>query len=422
MNADRQNIDDLFREGLADCNFAPSTKVWGKISKRLSWYEFISLNFTNFLHNSYLIGTAGLTASALITGTLLLTQVDPPTDLSTVTPQPKEVAVVNESSHEVGNSVAHSMVTPQLNVADQPIIVDKKERNSQEQIIALQPAEPSSLEKRSSQTAISLLNSHEAKLNVETLIADLDLREVLALPSKTVKDSCTDPILFRLGFNMGYMQRSLPLTGGDVTSKNPFGGLVARVESGRWYAETGISLHEEEDHGYYKAFYRTFDSVGFYEKVESYIPDPTKPDEVILITRRLAIWDSVDRYGEAQTLMNYRYLNVPFKLGYRFLSGKWYNLSAYGAGVMSLQTATQKTDPVFSSRFYRILVLEDHTLERRSLLWSLQAGLRFDVALSKRIYWEFEPWYRVYTKSAYLSPLSKSGQAWGLNTGFSVKF
>ncbi|HML86578.1 MAG TPA: hypothetical protein PKE52_15595, partial [Bacteroidales bacterium] len=73
MNADRQNIDDLFREGLADCNFAPSMKVWGKISKRLSWYEFISLNFTNFLHNSYLIGTAGLTASALITGTLLLT-------------------------------------------------------------------------------------------------------------------------------------------------------------------------------------------------------------------------------------------------------------------------------------------------------------------------------------------------------------
>ncbi len=410
MNTDRQNIDDLFRDGLADCDAAPSMKVWSKISRKLSWYEFIGLNFTNFLHNSYLIGTTGLTATALITGAVLFNQFDSSSDSSSNQPQLSEVVVKHEAQANV-----------EAPVVDQDVVGNVEKSSF---VKRTNPSVNEDVEAIDSRPEMSILSMtrRQAYLNQSGLSANLDSRQIIAEPVKPEKDSAKDALVYKIGFNMGYMQRTLPLTGGDVTAKNPFGGLFVRVESGNWFAESGISMHEEEDQGHYKAFYRAFDSVGFYEKVESYIPDPQKPDEVILITKRLAIWDSVDRYGEARTLMNYRYLNIPFKLGYRFLSGKWYNLSAYGAGVMSLETATQKTDPVFSSRFYRVLVLDDLTLERRSLLWSLQAGMRFDVILSKRISWEIEPWYRFYTKSAYLSPQSNSGQAWGLNTGFSLKF
>ncbi|MCE1166818.1 MAG: hypothetical protein LWX70_01850 [Sphingobacteriia bacterium] len=410
MNTDRQNIDDLFRDGLADCDAAPSMKVWSKISRKLSWYEFLGLNFTNFLHNSYLIGTTGLTATALITGAVLLNQFDSSNDSSPNQPQLSEVVVNHKAQVKVEAPVVEQSLVENVEISS---FTRRTNPSVNKDVEATAPR---------SEMTFSSMTKRQANLNQTGLSANLESRQVIAEPLKSEKDSTKDDLVFKIGFNMGYMQRTLPLSTGDITSKNPFGGLVVRVESGNWFAESGISMHEEEDQGHYKAFYRAFDSVGFYEKVEWYVPDPQKPDEVILITKRLAIWDSVDRYGDAQTLMNYRYLNIPFKLGYRFLSGKWYNLSAYGAGVMSLETATQKTDPVFSSRFYRVLVLDDLTLERRSLLWSVQAGMRFDVILSKRISWEIEPWYRIYTKSAYLSPQSNSGQAWGLNTGFSLKF
>jgi len=95
---------------------------------------------------------------------------------------------------------------------------------------------------------------------------------------------------------------------------------------------SGLGFSRMEDVGSYQVNYITNDSVGYYLRVVSFVPDPRNPGQVTYITIEEPIYDSVPHYVIEDKTNYYSYIDIPLAFGYTFFQKSRVSLTA-SAGI-----------------------------------------------------------------------------------------
>ena len=177
--------------------------------------------------------------------------------------------------------------------------------------------------------------------------------------------------------------------------------LAFGLKIGSFCIETGIGYEAMQERGIYLLELKSYDSVGYYNEVESFEISPHDPTHIIYNTKEVTVYDSIDHYTHTTPLFKYGYLNIPLTFGYRFVDNKKFNVSI-NTGVI-FHFLTQKEIPTheFSSPDFTVVQTRDITPERVdwNLRWKLGLRLNYNIARSLSV--SAEPVFTKYLNSVY---------------------
>lgn len=424
MTERHENIDHLFKNGLEGFEPAPSPKVWQGVSRGLSWHEFIKFNFSNFTHNVFLIAGSVATAVIVTVASYMIwsdsRQPDKPVITSqqpaTTTPQQPELPGNATQIPETSPAVvtAAETRTPEAVHPGEKIVKDEISRETEES-----PAETQ--REISSISTISPLSAGPVALD-DTTRKDFWTRTWDKIAG--LEGFYKYPGHFNIGVLSGYDHFVQPM--GDKTNDAVFNSntnqLRFRYDSYGFQVETGLVLNKWEDKGLYNASYRAWDTIYSYERVDYFIPDPSNPDSVILITTTVYVCDSVTKTTTLTGTNKFTYLTIPVQFGYKIADYGRFGLTAWVGGAISFESSRKIGQPVIPSGIRTRVSYTDVTPERRTQWFMYSAGLRFDIMLNRRIQLEIEPYYRAYRHSLYKTGELANPHSVGINAGLSVIF
>lgn len=415
MDNMHDNIDQLFRNQLESFEPTPSPKVWNGVSRGLSWHEFIHLNVTNFAHNIYLIAGTIATTTLITLATIIALQESP----IVLKSGEKNQALVSETT----------TIKPPIQATgikqDLPYKTPVKE-----------PSAPINLRTENQHTTI-VARSGENDAGITPM-------QPIAAGAITVKDDTLKksdfwtrswekiagldgfykhPGKFSVGLSTGYDQFTQPLEDElKTTLSSSTNQLKLRYENYGFQIETGLAHHQWEENGLYDATYRDWDTIYSYIRVDYFIPDPTNPDSVVLITQTVYVYDSVTKATTLLGQNRYNYLTIPLQFGYRIADYGRFGLTAWVGGAISFEATRDIGKPQMPSGVKSSIKYTTITPERRSQWFMYTAGLRFDIMFNRRVQLEIEPYYRAYRHSLYKEGNLSSPHSLGINAGLSIKF
>lgn len=179
--------------------------------------------------------------------------------------------------------------------------------------------------------------------------------------------------------------------------------LVFGLKIGNFYIETGAGYESMQERGIYLIELKGFDSIGFYNRVESFEINPFKPGEIVYNTRSVTVYDSVDRYTHTTPLFNYKYVNLPLLAGYRFFDKKNLTISANTGLILDLLVSREIPVAGYNNPDYTIIRTRNVTPERTD--WNLrwQLGIRLNYRLAGSLSLSAEPVFTKYLNSIYMN-------------------
>jgi len=201
--------------------------------------------------------------------------------------------------------------------------------------------------------------------------------------------------------------------------------LIAAYEKSRFIVESGLGVNYITESAKYKINYSSYDSIGYYVGVNSFIVDPVNPDSVIFETSLKNLYDSVDHYQIRENTNKYVYLQIPLKVGYRVVQARRFSLDLKLGVLFSLQVYNDVPGiPYQGNDLDQIEVVRQYP-ERLTTTWQYTAGVGINYQINNQFRFSLEPFYRQYIKSAY-SPASgfpaKSPYAFGIRGGLYFHF
>ena len=183
----------------------------------------------------------------------------------------------------------------------------------------------------------------------------------------------------------------------DVKSEmNFFGKAGITYHIGRFSLRSGVGLGYVFSDGVYKIDYKSKDSVGFYNTVLSYAISQANPKEVIYITQKTIVYDSIKHIADDRTRNRYTYLDVPLVAGFRIVETEHAGLMIEAGGIVSFLVGKKEAEPVIHLENATIVRIDKNTPERNKINWQVYAGLRFDYQFTKNLSLYAEPFYKYY--------------------------
>ncbi|MBW6460757.1 MAG: hypothetical protein K0B08_09305 [Bacteroidales bacterium] len=187
------------------------------------------------------------------------------------------------------------------------------------------------------------------------------------------------------------------------------GEAIVRLDLSGFRISSGIGYSRMEDIGSYRIDYKSYDSVGYFLDVVSFSVDPKNPDDIVLLLREEAIYDSVPHFTITEKNNSYSYIDIPLSFGYSFLNNGRISLSV-NAGI-KFSWLVHKNEPVvdFSVSNGELIGIERQVPARMSTNWRFTAGLDVGYLLTDRWSLHLEPVFEqyispVYTKEAGYEP------------------
>jgi len=188
----------------------------------------------------------------------------------------------------------------------------------------------------------------------------------------------------------------------------------------RFSISSGIGLGYVFDEGNYSVDYKSYDSVGFYNRVISYTVGGN--DEIIYNTLVTTVYDSLNHFDDPRTNDRYTYLQVPLLLGYRLVETGRFSLTFRAGPSVSWMIGSRKADPVIEYPGARIVRVEDDTPARVKTTWQLQGDLYFEMRINKKISLYIDPTFRYY-----LNPVTEQENVtfkapWAVGLGVGIQY
>jgi hypothetical protein len=207
---------------------------------------------------------------------------------------------------------------------------------------------------------------------------------------------------------------------GDRKQSQTF-GLSLSTFKGPWLIETGAAVNLSEDNGRFMINYNSYDSIGYYNKVISFSPDPQNPGTVRFNTIVEGVYDSIDHSLETSTANRYTYLQIPLTIGYHLYSNRLLTFSFRAGPIFSILLDSNEPTASYDQQGISLTSIEDLSPARVSTNWQLSASLGFGFHLSQRFTLLAEPTYKAYLRSVYQHNHSKP-QSIGLKAGLLYRF
>ncbi|NOY49939.1 MAG: hypothetical protein GXO88_05190 [Chlorobi bacterium] len=168
-----------------------------------------------------------------------------------------------------------------------------------------------------------------------------------------------------------------------------------------FYVQSGIGYQKTKERGVYNYTYRTNDSIGFYNKVESFEINPQNPEEIIYNTTKTTVYDSLVHVNTTSPLFYYDYINLPVKLGYKVWDKNNLSLSIESGIVFSKLIKSKIPVAEFDLPESTLLQIEDATPTRTDMNLQWQLGLRFNYNIVNSLTLSLQPEFSKYLNSIY---------------------
>lgn len=408
------NIDLLFRDKLESFDPTPSPTVWKGVERGLSWHELIKFNFTNYAHNVYLMaGSAAAVVLVTVASYFVWINQDNP-NKEPITPTIAQTAV---SEPDNKPTTSHQFVAERTTPSTH---------------------EPTFLHARNTRPSAPIHKENNLRETVQPIgMMSLLKPRLLTMGDTAKKDFWTrtwekiagmdgfykHPGKFSLGVATGYDRLTQPIDNEHKSIFNSnFNQIRFRYENYGFQVETGLALNQYEDKGLYDATYRDWDTIYSYVRVDYFIPDPTNPDSVVLITETVYVFDSLTKTATLSGTNRFTYLTIPVQVGYKIAELGRFGVTAWVGGAISFESQRKIGAPVIPSGIKTRVSYHDVTPERRSQWFMYTAGLRFDIMLNRRIQLEIEPYYKAYQNQLYVKGNLSLPHSFGINGGLSIKF
>jgi len=177
--------------------------------------------------------------------------------------------------------------------------------------------------------------------------------------------------------------------------------LAFGITAGRFYVETGVAYQDMKERGIYTIDLKSYDSVGYYNRVESFEVDPSNPDEILYNTKTEIVYDSIDHYTHSTPFFKYQYINIPLSVGFKFFQKEKFTASVQTGVLLSMLTSKNIPETEYYDPDYTVVRIHNMTPERVdwNLIW--QIGIRLNYKLHKSLSVSAEPVFTKYLNSVY---------------------
>ena len=410
-----KNIDDLFREGLSGLTVQPSGKVWGNIetgylaakgsSARKKFYYALAafLLLTAGLSGWYFYHDAGgveeVERISEITGGQMHSGMTTETTVEPVTGDPGETLSglaeeegAAEAARESGDQVSYASTGVNERVVDatprQKLLEDLYGN-------AEQPVPPAGDWSSSIYTDIGLMTPIVLGLPATPEAGLIDPEQIEGLDRFLEKHRKSH---FYTGISGMAGMMYYPSTRDQFTWS---ADLAVGLTAGRFYFETGIGCQDIREKGIYTIELRSYDSVGYYNEVQSFEVNPLNPNEITYKTEEVTVYDSIMHYRHAQPTYNYGYLNVPLIVGYRVYQKEKLTVGLEtGLQVSFLTSRKQDAVQVSYPEFTHVRTV-NQTPERVNINYRWLLALRLDYRFARSMSVSVKPVFNKYLNAIY---------------------
>jgi len=451
MKDERNNIDDLFREGLSDLNPPPPPDVWTRVDAALppSGSAPVSVPMGK---RWILTGFGGLLITSIALLWFFNARLNTETENvdSPASPQQSAEVSIPAIEEKLVSENTKSAVNPQKS-APKGIVTENTVQN-------ISQADKSSTAERISLGAVNIKGEEETQTFVAETSANNYASQSTERPTSVesaMLDLRSDFTNWLSSFtNFGIIQgnspafdlryknsgnpllpkrASIPLLGGayaswdmiyygnDHRKQSRAAGLSLGTFKGPWEFETGIAYAISDDNGRFDINYSSFDSIGFYNKVVSFSPDLQNPGRIIFNTEIEGVYDSIGHNVQTKTAKRYTYLQIPLMAGYRIYANRFLTISLKAGPVFSLMIGSDEQQASFSQENASLQSINDLSPDRVSANWQVAASLGVGLRLSRRFTLLAEPTYKSYLRPVYQNTRTKP-QSIGIKTGLLYRF
>jgi len=452
MKDKRNKIDDLFREGLGKLNQAPPPDLWERIDANL---PSVRPAPEAPLIPGRLV--KAVTAAAIIAGAFILW------------------FILGKSNHESGQTESipiqeQSSGTTLTTTGQKPVLLPDQTGKIAEPFIEY-TQKNDRINKVAEKAAKASDKNHDTRLHSKTASGEIKpLSGAADLTNNNYPDPGAEKLItyqtglagLRLDFTnwlitlpagqiyqenfssfsaglrktrnpLAPKRGAIPLIGGVYASRDIIyygkghhkqsraAGLSLSTFKGPWEFETGVAFNISDDNGKFDVNFSSFDSIGYYNKVVSFSPDPQIPGRVIFNTVMEGVYDSVGHNIEAQTVNRYSYLQIPLMAGYRIYADRLFTISLKAGPVFSVLLASDEPPVTFSREGAILQSIDNQTPVRASTNWQIAAALGAGMHISRSLTLQFEPTYRSYLRPVYQHHRS-SPYSIGLKAGLLYRF
>ena len=201
--------------------------------------------------------------------------------------------------------------------------------------------------------------------------------------------------------------------------KSYLAGLAVSYHSTRFVFEGGVEASHSFDQGDYLVDMDTYDSIGWYQGIGGFGPDPNNPDSIIFNTQQVLVYDSVQHNSYQQTQNQYTYLQFPLMIGYQAMDRGIF--SAYIKAGPSFSFLLNKKEPPleYFNPDATINQIENYTPARMSTSIQVLVSVAMKFQFTEKFGLLIEPTYRYYLKSVYNDKnfALKNPYSFGIRTG-----
>jgi hypothetical protein len=418
-------IDDLFREAMTGYKVEPSISLWLRIERR--FFPPSKFRPSGLITSVLLLTVAGLMPWVLIPANnqeekepnlpeggnfhrgYLIQSATPEeihrdgstgADLSGRTFSIKPtvyLAKADDPAADPGSQLLASIIDPSEDPAIQPLLhAYQAEYNS------AQEPEPSTVA-YSAIHWIYRMRSYSAGLLYENYNEGDVLSRTNEMPGSSFTPNYENDYFKNGEFSAGLnFNPSIIFYDPNPYNKILGGEAVIHYKISSFSIMSGLGFSRAEDIGSYQVNYVTNDSVGYYLRVVSFIPDPRKPGEVTYIVTQEAIYDSVPHYVMADKTNYYSYIDIPLSFGYTFLQKNRVTLMASVGVKFSVLVASDEPQVDFWISDAELIEINRQIPPRMNTNWRFTAGIDFGYLFARRFSLHLEPVFEQYISPIYV--------------------
>ena len=439
-----RQIDDLFRQGLENLRPEPSVDLWKGINHKLWWDEISHFTFTNLSKLLLIGGIAGV--MTLITAlmvvvvpqakssdedsfSILSEQASAHTNLvipvSTISNLTNEHLINRslEEQNKKGIPTENIIKTHVLSSedSDKELLTDHYTSTEPNYFPNTSISSPVKVGQETNRGFLSFMEpiNNENLLvintgNPQTLIAPTSIQNI-------VKGNPPIPRFFSI--DMGVSPEVTFNGNSSSRSEMNFSGDIGFIyHFGKFSIRSGIGISYIADDGIYRIDYKSKDSVGFYNMVVSFAINQQNPSEIVYVTQRMVVYDSLQHIADDRTRNRYTYLQVPFLAGFRILETNRLALTIHAGPMVSFLIGKKEAQPVIDYPNARIIRIDNNTPIRVTTNWQLWLGLRLDYKINKAFSLFAEPNYKYYFKPVVEQNEGLAKNPYSIGLGIGIQY
>jgi hypothetical protein len=420
---DRNNIDDLFRDAMAGYRVEPSIGMWRRIERR--FFPPSKFRPSGLITSIFLLTVAGLMPWMLI----------PANDQDDKQPNVQsgeiregyliEFATPEQLRQEGNAAIKLSGRTFSIKPTVYLANPDSPDGAPEEQFLAsiLDPSEDPSLQPilTAFQQSYIYAKQHENNPSLHftetwnyrmkpypTIFMQIQdfSEEIISAPGKSQSSSFTskyeDDYVIRGEFSTGLnFNPSLVFYNPNPYNQMIGAEAIIHYKIASFSILSGIGFSRMEDVGSYKVNYVSNDSVGFYLRVVSFIPDPRNPGQITYIVTEEPVYDSVPHTVIADKTNYYSYIDIPLSFGYTFFQKSRVSLTARVGIKFSVLVGKDEPTVDFWISEAELINIERQVPARMNTNWRFTAGVDFGYLFTDKLSLHLEPVFEQYISPVY---------------------